>query len=113
MIRVLRVVLVISLVALLGAALGALIGVPFGQRTSFFAATVVATLAVLESLRLVIRFGWFDPERRRGGAIGGLVGLAVGAPFVVMGFGQPWLSIAGVLVVGLGAVVGAGPAATR
>lgn len=113
MIRLLRVILALSLVTVVGAGLGGLVGVPFGRRTVFFGATVGGTLAVLQGLGLVTRRGWFDADRRRGGAIGGLVGLALGAPLVVMGLEQPWLVAVGVLLVGTCAVLGAGPGATR
>lgn len=111
--RLLRLILLVSGLAALGAGAGFLLGLPFGRRTSFFGATVVGTLAVLESLRLAVRLGWFDPDRRRGGAIGGLVGMAVGVPLVVMGLAQPWLVVIGIMLVGLGVVVGAGPASAR
>ena len=113
MMRLARIMLFISALTAGGAGLGALLGMPFGRRTSFFTATVVATLAVLEGLRLAIRLGWFDVERRRGGTIGGLVGMAVGAPLVAMGTGQPWLPLLGVLLVGVGVIAGAGPGAAR
>lgn len=113
MIRLLRVILFISALTAAGAGLGTIAGMPFGRRTSFFGATVVGTLAVLEGLRLATRLGWFDGARRRGGAIGGLVGMAVGAPLVVMAGGQPWLSGLGVLLVGVGVIAGAGPGAAR
>lgn len=111
--RLLRLLLLTSLITAIIAGLGVLIALPFGGRTQFIAGTVVGTLGVLLAIRAVIHLGWFDVERRRGGSIGGMVGLALASPLVAMS-PTNLLAIAGAsLLVGACVIVGSGTSAAR
>ncbi len=110
--RFVRVVLIAWGVTALGGGLGALLGGPWGAAGRFVGATMCATLAVLLAVRLLISRGWFDPERRRGASIGGLVGLALAAPFAQMDLAMP-LPLLPLVLVGLVMILAAGWRAVR
>lgn len=82
--RLLRLLLLTSLITAAVGGAGVALALPFGGRAQFVAGTVAGTLGVLLAIRAVIQLGWFDVERRRGGSIGGMVGLALGVPLVAM-----------------------------
>lgn len=111
--RHLRLVLLTSLVTAAVAGLAVAAALPFGGRTRFVAGTVAGTLGVLLAIRAVIRLGWFDVERRRGGSIGGLVGLALASPLVAMTPTSIPMVAGAALLVGLGVLAGSGPGAVR
>ncbi len=108
----LRVVLVAWGVTALGGIVGALLGSFWGTAGRFVGATMCATLAVLVTVRLLTSRGWFDPERRRGASIGGLVGLALAAPFAQMDLAMP-LPLLPLVLVGLVMILAAGWRAVR
>lgn len=110
---VIRLLLITSAIPALLAFAGALVATPFGGRTMFVVATVAGTFGVLAAVRLAIRLGWLDPTRQRGPAIGGLVGLGLGAPIAAMSVDQPLAILIGALLVGIGTLVGGGPGAAR
>ncbi|MEO5800638.1 MAG: hypothetical protein ABIZ70_04170 [Gemmatimonadales bacterium] len=111
--RHLRVALVAWLFAAAGATIGAFIGNLFGRQGLFLAATICGTLAILFAINLLVERGWLDGERRKGGAIGGFVGLALGAPLALMNMDSPLIGIAALGLVGICVLLGAGPNAVR
>lgn len=111
--RHLRVLLTAWLFTTVGAALGAAAGSFFGRQGLFLGATVVGTLAVMVAMRFLIDRQWIDPERRRGGSIGGFVGLALGAPLALMNMDSPLIGVASLSLVGVCMLLGAGPNAVR
>ena len=111
--RLLRLLLLTSLITAAVAGLGVLLALPFGGRIQFIAGTVAGTLGVLLAIRGVIRLGWFDVERRRGGSIGGMVGLALAAPLVAMTPTNLLVIAAASLLVGACVIAGSGTSAAR
>jgi hypothetical protein len=92
---------------------GALAGLPFGRRTMFVLATIAGTFGVLAMVRLGNQLGWVHPQRQRGVAIGGLVGLGLGAPVAAMTLDRPLAIVIGALLVGVGALAGGGKDAAQ
>jgi hypothetical protein len=111
--RHLRVVLLAWLVTGIGAVVGSLVGGMFGRQGMFIGTMVGGTLALLAAIGLLASLGWLDPERRRGGSIGGLVGFALASPFIFMNLDTPIVPIGVTLLVGAGVVLGAGRGAVR
>lgn len=111
--RHLRVIILAWLVTGAGAVLGAMAGAVFGKQGLFMGAMAGGTLAVLYAVRLLTTRGWLDVERRRGGAIGGLVGLALAAPLAVMNLDTPWIPVLVTSLVGIVLLIGAGRGAVR
>jgi hypothetical protein len=115
--RQLRVVVVTWALAGLGAALGAglgkLLGELLGKQALFLGAMVGATLAILYAMKLLVARDWFDPDRRRGGTIGGLCGLALAAPLASMNLDAPPIAVLVAALTGIGVLVGAGWKAAR
>ncbi len=111
--RHLRVAVLAWLFAAIGATLGSLAGNLFGRQGLFLGATILGTLAVLVSVQVLIARGWLDGERHRGGSIGGLVGLALGATLALMNIQSPPVAIGALSLVGIGVLLGAGPNAVR
>jgi hypothetical protein len=109
----LRLLLVTSLATGLGALAGVVIGRPLGARTTMLAAMVAGTLALLAALRLAAGRGWMVEARRKGGAIGGLVGFGLASPLAVMTPHRPAVLIGAAALVGLGVLLGAGRGAAR
>lgn len=109
----LRLLVVTSLCTGLGALAGVLVGRPLGARTTMLTAMVAGTMALLASLRLAASRGWMMPERRKGGSIGGLVGLGLASPLAVMTQQRPAVLVIAAGLVGLGVLVGAGRGAAR
>lgn len=91
-----------------GASAGWFLGGLFDRKVAFFAATVAGTLSLLYAMTFLIDRHWFMEERRRGGTIGGLVGLCIAAPLVLMSTATPLLGVAALFSVGIGVLVGAG-----
>lgn len=108
----LRVIILAWLVTAVSGGVGAVFGGIWGTKGRFVGATVLATLGVLLTVRILTRLGWFDPERRRGASIGGLVGLALAAPFAQMHLPMPWPFLP-VALVGIVMILAAGPKAVR
>ncbi len=111
--RQLRLILLTSLVTTALAALGVLLGSLGGSPGRFVVGTVFGTLGVLVAVRTVIHLGWFDVERRRGGSIGGMVGLALATPLVAMTPTDPLVVSGAALLVGVGILAGSGRGAAR
>lgn len=111
--RTLRVVTFVWMLTGCGAALGWLLGQPFGRQTFFLTSIMLGTLSILLALKLLVRFGWINPERRRGGSIGGLCGFAIAAPLAAMNLDQPLVALAILGFVGIAVMLGAGPSAAR
>jgi hypothetical protein len=111
--RTLRVIVLAWLLTDCGAALGWAVGRPFGRQALFLGAIMVGTLAILLAIRLVAGFGWLNPDRRRGGSIGGLCGFALAAALAWAGHGTPLLALLVTAIVGIGVILGAGPSAVR
>jgi hypothetical protein len=109
----LRVILVTWAFAGLGAGAGAGLGRLFGRQGIFLGAMVGATLAILYAMKLLVLAGWFDGERRRGGTIGSLCGLALAAPLASMNLDSPLVVGLVALLTGIGVLVGAGWGAAR
>lgn len=111
--RTLRVIIVVWLLTDAGAALGRVVGQLFGRQTAFLSAVVFGTLAILLAIKQLVRLGWIDAERRRGGSIGGLCGFAIAAPLAAMNLDQPFLALLVLGFVGVAVMIGAGPSAAR
>jgi len=111
--RLLRLLLLTSLLTAAVAGLGVLVALPFGGRIQFISGTVAGTLGVLLAIRAVIHLGWFDVERRRGGSIGGMVGLAIALPLVAMTPTNVPIILGASLLVGACLILGSGPSAAR
>ena len=111
--RTLRVITVTWILVDFGAALGWLLGDLFGRQTSFLFATVLGTLAILLAIKWLVGSGWINPERRRGGSIGGLCGFAIAAPLAAMNLDRPLLALSILAFVGVSVMIGAGPTAAR
>ncbi len=113
--RQLRVVFLTWALAGIGAGLGAGLGKVFGRQGVFLGAMVGATLAILYAMRLLISVKWFDGERRRGGTIGGLCGLAVAAPLasIFLNLELPLVAVLVALLTGVGVLAGSGWGAAR
>jgi hypothetical protein len=109
--RHLRVLLLAWLIAMAGSLGGWLIGIPVSRQGSFLGAVMLGTLAILLAIQILVRLGWLDPDRRRGGSIGALCGFALAAPLAFMLLGSPLLEAAAFFLVGIGVVAGAGPGA--
>lgn len=106
--RQLRVIVVTWALAGLGAGVGAGLGKLFGRQGVFLGAMVGATLAILYSMKLLVSLKWFDADRRRGGTIGGLCGLALAAPLASMNLDQPLIAVLCASLTGIGVLAGAG-----
>ncbi|MBL0179839.1 MAG: hypothetical protein IPP98_12040 [Gemmatimonadetes bacterium] len=106
--RHLRVIFIAWFITSLGAAAGWFLGGLADRKVAFFAATVVGTLSLLYAMSFLIDRHWFMEERRRGGTIGGLVGLCIAAPLVLMSTATPILGVTALVSVGIGVLVGAG-----
>lgn len=111
--RHLRVALLAWLFTAAGATLGSVAGNLLGRQGLFLGATILGTLAVLVAIQVLTDRGWLAAERRKGGSIGGLVGLALGAPLALMNLHSPLIAIAALSLVGIGVLFGAGPNAVR
>lgn len=111
--RILRVVVLAWLLTDCGAVLGWALGRPFGRRALFLGGIILGTLAILLAIRLLAGFGWLNPERRRGGSIGGLCGFALAAPLAAMNLDAPLVPLLVMVIVGIGVILGAGPSAVR
>lgn len=111
--RHLRVAVISWFVTAAGATFGALSGGLFGREGRFLGATILGTFAVLFAIQVLTSQGWLDPERRKGGSIGGFVGLALGAPLALMNIHTPLIAIAAFSLVGVCVLLGAGPNAVR
>ncbi len=111
--RLLRLLLLTSLITAAVSGVGVLLALPFGGRVQFIAGTVAGTLGVLLSIRAVIHLGWFDVERRRGGSIGGMVGLALASPLVAMTPTNLPAILGASLLVGACVIFGSGFGAAR
>ena len=111
--RTLRVVLLVWILTVGGAALGWLLGAPLSRQTSFMAGVVLGTLAILLAIKLLVRLNWIDPERRRGGSIGGLCGFAIAASLAWVNLDQPIAALLLLGLVGVSVMLGAGPGAAR
>jgi hypothetical protein len=109
----LRFLLFTSIVPAAAAVAGALAGMPFGRRTMFVLATIAGTFGVLAMVRFGNHLGWVHPQRQRGVAIGGLVGLGLGAPVAAMTLDRPLAIVIGALLVGVGALAGGGTSAAQ
>jgi hypothetical protein len=110
--RILRVVLVAWLLTDCGVVVGWLIGRPFGRQPLFLGGVVLGTLAILLAIRVLVRNRWFNPDRVRGGSIGGLCAFALAAPLAAMNLDSPLIPLLVMGLVGVGVVVGAGPRAS-
>lgn len=106
--RHLRVILISWLFTTLGASAGWFLGGLAGRRAAFLAAIVAGTFALLYAVSFLIERQWFRAERQRGGTIGGLVGLCIAAPLVLMTTATPLLGLASLLMVGVCVLIGAG-----
>jgi hypothetical protein len=106
--RHLRVILIAWFITTVGAAAGWFLGGLVGRRAAFVAAIVAGTFALLYAVSFLIERRWFRAERQRGGTIGGLVGLCIAAPLVLMTTATPVLGIASLLMVGVCVLIGAG-----
>ncbi len=111
--RQLRVILVTWALAGLGAGLGIGLGRWFGRQAVFLGAMVGATLAILYAMKLLVSIHWFDGDRRRGGTIGALCGLALAAPLASMNLDSPVLVVLVASITGVGVLAGAGWRAAR
>ncbi len=111
--RLLRLVLLVSALPAIVALAGAWVGSELGRRVTFLAATVFGTFGVLGAVAWLVRLGWLDDGRRRGAAIGGLVGLGLGAPIAAMSLDHPLAVVGGALCIGIGVLVGIGGGGIR
>jgi len=111
--RTLRVIFVTWILTDCGVALGWVLTQSFGRQTSFLASVVLGTLAILFALKQLVRLGWLNPERRRGGSIGGLCGFAIAAPLAAMNSDQPLIALLCLALVGVAVIAGAGPSAPQ
>lgn len=106
--RHLRVILVAWFITTVGAATGWFLGGLLGRRAAFVTAIVAGTFALLYAVSFLIERHWFRAERQRGGTIGGLVGLCIAAPLVLMTTATPLLGVASLMMVGVCVLIGAG-----
>lgn len=113
MLRTLRVVGFTWLLVDVGAALGWLLGQPFDRQARFLSAIVVGTLAIMLALKLMVGFGWLNPDRRRGGSIGGLCGFAISAPLAAMNLDRPLVALGLMGFTGIAVLLGAGFSAAQ
>lgn len=111
--RTLRIVVLAWILTDCGAGLGWALGRPFGRQTEFLGAIMLGTLAILLAIRLLSGFGWLNPDRRRGGSIGGLCGFALAAALASANSGTPLLPLLVTAIVGIAVVLGAGPSAVQ
>lgn len=111
--RIFRLLLLASALPALVALLGALAASGFGRQATFLTATVAGTFGVLATVALLVRLGWLDERRRRGAAIGALVGFGLGAPIAAMALDRPLSVLGGAMLVGLGCLVGTGKGGIR
>ena len=113
--RILRVIIITWLLTGCGVALGWIVTQTFGRQTSFLVSVVLGTLAILLAIKRLARRGWLNPDRRRGGSIGGLCGFAIAAPLAKMAMynDQPLVALLCIGLVGVGVVAGAGSGATQ
>ena len=111
--RTLRVVVLAWLLTDCGTALGWGLGKQFGSQELFLGGIVLGTLAILLAIKVLVRFEWLDPERRRGGSIGGLCAFALAAPIAHANLDTPLVPLLIMGLVGFGVIAGAGPSAVR
>lgn len=111
--RTLRVVGLTWFLVDCGAVLGWALGKQFGRQELFLGGIVLGTLAILLAIRLLVQFRWLNPERRRGGSIGGLCAFALAAPLAAMNMDSPLVPFLVFGFVGVGVIAGAGPSAVE
>ena len=111
--HILRVVVLTWLLTDGGAVLGWAFGKQFGRQQLFLGGIALGTLAILLAIKLLVRLAWLDPERRRGGSIGGLCAFALAAPIAAMNMDTPLVPLVVMVLVGLGVIAGAGPSAVQ
>ena len=99
--------------ACVGAGLGAALGEWSGRQGVFLGVMVGATLAILYAMKLLVTLHWFDADRRRGGTIGALCGLALAAPLASMNLDSPAVVALVASITGIGVLAGAGWRAAR
>ncbi|HEY4099355.1 MAG TPA: hypothetical protein VGM20_00605 [Gemmatimonadales bacterium] len=109
--RILRVIALTWLLTDCGALLGWAIGRPV--ELQFLGGVVLGTLAILLAIRVLATRGWLNPDRRRGGSIGGLCGFALAASFAAMNANSPLIPMLVMALAGLGVIAGAGPSAAQ
>lgn len=111
--RTLRVIVLVWILTDCGVALGWLPGLALGRQTAFMASIVLGTLAILLAIKVLVRLDWLNPDRRRGGSIGGLCGFAIAASLAWVNPDQPVAALLWLGIVGLSVMIGAGPSAAR
>jgi hypothetical protein len=96
-----------------GVVLGWALGKQFGLEELFLGGIALGTLAILLAIRVLVRLGWLNPERRRGGSIGGLCAFALAAPIAKIHMDTPLVPLLVMAFVGVGVIVGAGRSAVE
>jgi hypothetical protein len=96
-----------------GALLGWFLGRAFGRQQLFLFGVALGTLAIMLAIRLMVHFGWLNPERRRGGSIGALCAFALAAPIAAMNMESALVPFLVFGFVGVGVIAGAGPSAVQ
>lgn len=109
----LRLLVVASIIPAIAVLIGALLGMPSGADMSFVLASVVGTIGVLVMVPIAQRRRVLHPERGRGAAIGGLVGMALGISLAATAPDQVAFLAGGTLMTGIGTWAGSGGGAIK
>lgn len=105
-----KLLLFIIVCALAGIAtlLGSILGRLFGHSGLNAGATIGGVVGVVAATRIAVRRNILGPKQFWGATIGGILGFALAAVIAVNNLHTPIVPVASILLIGLGAVMGAG-----
>ncbi|HEX9219166.1 MAG TPA: hypothetical protein VF858_01630 [Gemmatimonadaceae bacterium] len=105
--------IVMCIVGGLGAAVGSVVGHSFGSRGLFIGAVVGGLLAVALVARFAAWRGWIAQSQWRMTTLGGMLGFLLAAFIATRTLSSPAGPVLSSLLIGTGAVLGAGIAPSR
>jgi peptidoglycan/LPS O-acetylase OafA/YrhL len=105
-----RIILFVLVCILAGIAtlIGSILGHFFGQTGLFAGAIIGGIIGVIASTRIALMRGALEPKRFISATIGGLLGFALAAVVATNHLNTPIVPLGSILLIGLGAVLGAG-----
>lgn len=92
----------------LGTFLGSILGNAFGKTGLYTGAIIGGVLGVAVATKLAVRRQILGPKRYWPATVGGVLGLALAATIATNNMSSPVVPLASILLIGFGAVVGAG-----
>ncbi len=88
--------------------LGSVLGHTFGQAGLYAGAITGGVIGVIVATRIAVRRNILGPKQFWGATIGGILGFVLAAVIATNNLGTPVVPLASILLIGLGAVIGAG-----